>query len=199
MNRGKLHFMVQMAILIAIEVIFCFTPLGSLPLGPGIVATLAHIPAIIAALSLGKKAGAIMGGIMGVCSLIVWTFMTPNPAIAFAFTPFAPGGNIFSFIISVVPRAVFPVITALLFGALKDRIKAVPAATVSAIVGTAVHTLLVLSGIYLSFHKNSVIGGNYLNFMIGWSGINAVMEIIVAAIVAAAAIVPLMKFKATQR
>ena len=31
-----------LAIFASIEIIFCFTPLGSIPIGPGIVATLAY-------------------------------------------------------------------------------------------------------------------------------------------------------------
>ena len=59
-----------LAIFASIEIIFCFTPLGSIPIGPGIVATLAHIPVIISAFLLEKKYSLIMGGIMGLCSFI---------------------------------------------------------------------------------------------------------------------------------
>ena len=96
MNRKKTLFWIQMSLFTAIEVLFCFTVLGSIPISPGIVATLAHIPAIIVALTLGKRAGAFIGAVMGICSLIVWTFMPPNPAVAFAFSPFVPNGNVWS-------------------------------------------------------------------------------------------------------
>ncbi len=45
-KKLSIRTMTLLAIFTAIEVIFCFTPLGSLPLGPGIVATLAHILAL---------------------------------------------------------------------------------------------------------------------------------------------------------
>ena len=86
--NSRLSFLVKFSILVVIEAIFCFTPLGSLPaLGP-IVATLAMVPVIVTALILGTKAGAAMGAIAGLFSFIVWTFMPPVPPVAFVFTPF---------------------------------------------------------------------------------------------------------------
>lgn len=199
MQHKRNLFIVQISVLTAIELIFCFTPLGSLPLGPGIVATLAHIPAIVAALALGVKAGAVMGGVMGLSSLYIWTVMPPNAAVAFAFSPFAPNGNIYSLLITIVPRVLFPIITAWLFIKIKNKIKLVPAAAVSAVVGTLLHSALVLSGIYFAFHGNAVIGGSYVNFIVAWGGLNAVMEIVVAGVVAAGVIVPLQRINGVQK
>ena len=44
-----------LAIFASIEIIFCFTPLVSIHIGPGIVAKLAHIPVIISYFLLEKK------------------------------------------------------------------------------------------------------------------------------------------------
>jgi len=186
-------FWVQMSLFTAIEVLFCFTVLGSLPLGPGVVATLAHIPALIVALTLGKKAGAFIGVVMGVCSLVVWTFMPPNALAAFAFTPFAPNGSFWSLMICIVPRVLFPIFAAWLFEVLKKRGKLVLSASVAAGTATFLHSLLVLSGIYLAFHNNPAVGGNYTDFIVAWGGLNAVMEIVIAVVIAGAVIVPLSK------
>ena len=67
-NMKKTNFWVQIALFTSIELIFCFTVLGSIPISPGIVATLAHIPAIIVALTLGKKPAAFRGTVMGISS-----------------------------------------------------------------------------------------------------------------------------------
>lgn len=191
--KNKTLFWVQMSLFTAIELLFCFTVLGSLPLGPGIVATLAHIPALIVALTLGKKAGAFIGVVMGICSLIVWTFMPPNPLAAFAFTPFAPNGNIWSFFISVVPRMIFPVVAAWLFEKIRNKVSLVLSASLAAGLGTLVHSLLVLSGIYVAFHGHEVVGGNYTAFLVAWGGLNAVIEIVIAIVIAGAVIVPLAR------
>lgn len=186
-------FWVQMSLFTAIELLFCFTVLGSLPLGPGIVATLAHIPALIAAMTLGKKAGAFIGLVLGISSVIVWTLMPPNPLVAFAFSPFVPNGNVWSLLISVVPRFVFPIFAAWLFDTLKKRKGLVLSASVAAGAGTFVHSLLVLSSIFLAFHGNEVVGGSYTTFLVMWGGLNALIEIVLAVIIVAAVVVPLSK------
>jgi len=170
MNRKTL-FWVQLAIFTAIEILFCFTVLGSIPISPGIVMTLSHVPALLVALTLGKKTGAFIGLIMGLSSLIIWSFMPPNPAVAFAFSPFVPNGNIWSLLICIVPRVLFPVVAAFLFEKLEKRTGIVPAAVIAAVLGTFVHSLLVLSGIFLAFYNNPVVGGDYVAFIVAWGGL----------------------------
>ena len=77
----------QFALLLAIEAIVCFTPLGSLPAVGPIVATLGMVPVIITAVVLGTGAGTLMGAFAGLFSFIVWSFFPPNPLTAFVFTP----------------------------------------------------------------------------------------------------------------
>ena len=77
MKRNALIKMVQFSILLALEVIMCFTPLGSIPIGP-MVATLAMIPVILTGILLGVGAGAAMGFFAGLFSFIVWTFISPG-------------------------------------------------------------------------------------------------------------------------
>ena len=98
----KILFLCSFASLLTIEVVFCFTPLGSIPVGP-IVATLAMIPVIITAIMLGTAAGAAMGAIAGLFSFIVFSFITPGPT-AFLFTPLIEPGNGWSLVICFVPR-----------------------------------------------------------------------------------------------
>ena len=182
--RKNTLFLVQMSLFTAIELLFCFTVLGSLPISPGIVATLAHIPALIVAITLGKKAGAFIGVVMGISALIIWTFMPPNPLVAFAFSPFVPNGNIWSLLICIVPRVLFPVFAAWLFEKLNKKSGLVLSATVAAGAGTLVHSLLVLSGIFLAFYGNEVVGGSYTTFLVAWGGLNAIIEIVIAILIA---------------
>jgi uncharacterized membrane protein len=200
LKRNQTLYLVLLSLFAAIEVIFCFTFLGSITIVPlAIVMTLAHIPAIVAALTLGRKAAAIIGAVMGVSSLIIWTFMPPNVFVAFAFSPLASNGNFFSALIAVVPRIIFPIVAAWLYIVLKHKMNHILAAAISAAVGTFVHSFLVLSAIYLVFNSNSVVnsllGGNYVKFIVAWGGLNAILEIVAAAIVAAAVIIPLEKVK----
>lgn len=189
----KTLWLTQVSIFSAIELVFCFTFLGSLPITPGIVATLAHLPAIIAALALGYLAAAILGGVMGISALIVWTFMPPNPIIAFVFSPAFEHGHIGSALISVVPRVLFPIITVYLFRLLRKRLPLVASASIAAAGGTLAHSVMVLSAIYLAFHGKDAVGDSLINFAIAWGGVNALMEIVIAAVVGAGIIVPLSK------
>lgn len=95
--------------LLAIEAVFCFTPLGSLPIGP-MVATFAMLPVIVAAILLGTGAGTLMGFFAGLFSFLVWTFMPPPTSAMFAFiyTPFYSlgefQGNGWSLVVCFLPR-----------------------------------------------------------------------------------------------
>ncbi len=187
--------LVLLAIFCAIEVIFCFTPLGSLPVTPGIVATLSHVPVLVAAILLGKKCGAIMGGVMGVCSLIWWSTIGVAYPTAFAFTPLGAHGNVLSAVIAVLPRLLFGLVAACVYDALKGRLGQVVAASVTGVVATACHSLMVLGMIYICFSGNgeltALLGGNFVKMVIGWAGVNAIFEILIGGVVSGALIKPL--------
>lgn len=160
-SKKKILWMTQFSILMAIEMVFCFTPLGSLPITPTIVATLSMVPVCIAAILLGTKAGSAMGLIAAVCSLLVWTFMPPNPVTAFAFTPFYSlgefRGNFGSLLICFVPRILTGTVTGLIHSALGKRNPKGETLgyALSSAVGSMVNTLGVVGGIWLFF------GGQY--------------------------------------
>lgn len=155
MNRSRLVTLTQISILVAIEAIVGFTPLGSLPAFGPIVATLAHLPVIIAALVFGPCIGALMGGVFGLFSFIVWTFMPPSP-IAFVFTPFYSlgdfHGNFWSIVICFVPRILIGVVAGL---SLKGFQKIFHGSSLpfvlSGFLGSITNTILVLAGIYFCF------------------------------------------------
>ena len=107
-------FIAQFAILLALEAVFCFTVLGSIPIGP-LVATLAMLPVIVAGILLGTGAGAAMGFAAGLFSFLVWTFMPPSPVTAFVFTPAAAPGNFWSLVICFVPRILTGVVASLVY------------------------------------------------------------------------------------
>ena len=79
------RWMVSVALMAAIVVLLANTPLGMIQL-PVIKATTVHIPVIIGAVLLGPAAGAILGGVFGICSMISNT--TAPTLLSFAFSPF---------------------------------------------------------------------------------------------------------------
>jgi len=197
-RRSRTLFVVQFAVLLAIEAIFCFTPLGSVPVGP-IVATLGMIPVIITALLLGTAAGTLMGTFAGLFSFLVWTFMPPMPPIAFAFTPFYSlgefRGNFGSVLICFVPRILVGTAAGLSYSAFSRSMpnKRVLNLSLSAVLGSLTNTVGVLGGIWLFFGSqySSVLGSAIL-VIIGTTILtNSIPEAIVSAIAAPAVCRPL--------
>ena len=86
--KAKKHdtrWMVSVSLMAAIVVVLANTPMGMIQL-PLVKATTVHIPVIVGAILLGPTAGAILGGVFGMCSLISNT-MAPT-LLSFAFSPF---------------------------------------------------------------------------------------------------------------
>ena len=84
-KKHNTSWMVSVALMAAIVIVLANTPLGMIQL-PIIKATTVHIPVILGAILLGPAAGAILGGVFGICSLISNT-MAPT-LLSFAFSPF---------------------------------------------------------------------------------------------------------------
>ena len=68
-NRKDTRWLVMVALFSAIIIVLANTPLGMIQL-PIIKATTVHIPVIIGAIVLGPAAGAFLGGVFGICSMI---------------------------------------------------------------------------------------------------------------------------------
>ena len=86
--KAKKHdtrWMVSVSLMAAIVVVLANTPVGMIQL-PLVKATTVHIPVIVGAILLGPTAGAILGGVFGMCSLISNT--TAPTLLSFAFSPF---------------------------------------------------------------------------------------------------------------
>ena len=142
-----------MGVLIAIQIVLTFTPLGLIPLG-FMNATTLHIPVIIGAVLLGPLEGGILGLVFGILSIITNT-IRPNPT-SFVFSPFVTIGEVTggfaSLIIAIVPRVLVG-ITAYYSYRLFKRMKCSVywAYAGAGIVGSLTNTILVMAGIYLFF------------------------------------------------
>lgn len=202
----KVLVMVELAILLAIEIIMALTPLGSIPIGP-LVATLAHIPPIVAAIVIGPAGGAFMGFAFGLLSFLVWTLMPPSPITAFIFTPAYPPGNFWSIVICFVPRILLGLVAAYLFkwlmglktsGKLPRLPDIVPYA-LSAILASLLHTVLVLGGIYVFFGEAyaKAVGAAFsalFAMIMGVVTTNGILEAVLAGVCAWAICKPINSF-----
>jgi len=158
-NRSeKTLKLVQLSLFSAIIFLMAFTPyLGFIPLG-FMNATIIHIPVILGSIVLGPKAGAFLGGIFGLTSLLNNTF---NPNVtSFVFSPFYTMGGIHGgiksliicfvprILIGIVPYYVYKLISKLMESKKSSKNVALAAAGVS---GALTNTLLVMYGIYFLF------------------------------------------------
>lgn len=132
----------------ALAVFLGITRLGFFPWFSGASITILHIPAIIGAVLEGPFVGAGIGAIFGIFSLIQAN-IAPNTPIDVAFRH--P-------LVSVLPRILFPLVTWGLFF-LISKWKKIPAVIVSAVAGTLVHTVLVLTMLVLTNGSGILTGG----------------------------------------
>ena len=181
----KLNKYLKVCFMIVILLIFCFTPLGSVPIGP-IVATTAMVPVIISSLTFGKRIGMIMGFMFGLFSFIYWTFIMPAFPTAFLFTPFAESasykGNFGSIIICFLPRILIGLTPAIMSDVSN---KSIMGDIFGSIVGSLTNTGLVIILIFVFFgNNNPVIAGKGILAVLSATVItNGIPEAIICAIV----------------
>ena len=152
-TNEKIRWMVSVALMAAIVILLANTPLGMIQL-PIINATTVHIPVIIGAIVLGPSAGAILGGVFGVCSLISNT-MAPT-LLSFAFSPFMSTtgllGAVKAIWISVGCRILIGVVAGWLWILLKKfKTNQSVALVITGFVGSMTNTITVMGSIYLLF------------------------------------------------
>lgn len=154
--KAKKHdtrWMVSGALMAAIVIVLANTPLGMIQL-PIIKATTVHIPVILGAILLGPGAGAILGAVFGICSLVSNT-MAPT-LLSFAFSPFLSTtgipGALKAIWISVGCRILIGVAAGwlwILFTKIKlNQFIALP---IVGFVGSMVNTVTVMGSIYFLF------------------------------------------------
>lgn len=148
-SKKDTRWMVSVALMAAIVILLANTPLGMIQL-PIIKATTVHIPVIIGAIILGPAAGAILGGVFGICSMISNT--TAPTLLSFAFSPFlssdVPG--IFKALwISIGCRVLIGVVSGWLWiGLKKMKMNTAIALPLVGFVGSMTNTILVMGSIY---------------------------------------------------
>lgn len=150
--------MSAVALMAAIVVLLANTPIGMIQL-PIIKATTVHIPVIIGAILLGPVAGAILGAVFGICSMISNT-MAPA-LLSFAFSPFLSTTGIFGALkaiwVAVGCRILIGIVSGWLWIALKKiKVRSFEfsdyiALPIVGFVGSITNTIMVMGGIYFLF------------------------------------------------
>lgn len=167
------------ALLGAIAAVMSFTPFGFIQVGV-IRITFMHIPVIIAAIIEGPMAGAIVGFIFGVASLVS---NLSGPMAPVFINP----------MVSIVPRVLIGLIAAYAY-------KVTKSSALSAAAGTAMNTVGVLGMIYLvAAQQFTQIKGitmeNLGKVLLGVAATNGSMEVAVAVVLVAAIVRALYKVR----
>lgn len=152
-TKKDTRWMVSVALMAAIIIVLANTPLGMIQL-PIIKATTVHIPVIIGAVLLGPAAGAILGCVFGICSLVSNT-MAPT-LLSFAFSPFMSTtglpGVMKALWISIGCRIMIGVVAGWLWILLKKfNVNQTIALVVTGFAGSMTNTIFVMGSIYILF------------------------------------------------
>jgi uncharacterized membrane protein len=137
----------------AIVILLANTPLGMIQL-PIIKATTVHIPVIIGAIVLGPAAGAFLGAVFGICSMISNT-QAPT-LLSFAFSPFLSTTGLVGVLkaiwVSIGCRIMIGVVSGWVSIWLKKLSVPTPVRlAVTGFVGSMTNTIFVMGSIYLLF------------------------------------------------
>ena len=103
--------MVQMAVLISIILIMSFTPLGYLKIGV-LSISLITIPVVVGAMTMGPKAGAVLGLVFGLSSFYQCFGMDAFGATLLGINPF------FTFLVCIPTRMLMGFLSGVIFKAL---------------------------------------------------------------------------------
>lgn len=149
-KRKDTRWLTSVALMAAIVILLANTPLGMIQL-PVIKATTVHIPVILGAVLLGPMAGAVLGGVFGICSLISNT--TAPTLLSFAFSPFMSttglAGAIKAVWISVGCRVMIGMGSGWLWILLRKlKVNTSIALPITGFAGSMLNTILVMGSIY---------------------------------------------------
>jgi uncharacterized membrane protein len=181
-SGGYIRKLVVTGALGALAVFLGITRLGMFPWISGATITILHIPAILGAILEGPFVGTGIGAIFGVFSLLQANIAPVTPFdIAFR-NP----------LVSVLPRLLFPILTWGIYW-LIAKWKKIPAVIISSLVGTLLHTILVLGMLVLT-NGSGILTGNVEGVTV-WAvigtifALNGIPEAVAAAILSTLVVV----------
>ncbi|HBI85968.1 MAG TPA: ECF transporter S component [Ruminococcus sp.] len=193
-NKNKTKAIVILGLLTALLILFSFTPIGTVPIGP-LSITLNVIPIAIAAIALGPVGGLVMGSMFGILSFLQCfgigipsgmgaTLLTINPFLAF--------------VQRFIPRALDGLLVGLIFRFCSKKIGGSISSFIAGFFAAFLNTLFFMSALILCFGKTDYVQGliagkgqeysfgGILVFICLFVGINAVVEMIVSTVVGGA-------------
>ena len=194
-RKHDTRWIVGVAMFVALQLVLQFTGIGLIPL-PLIKATTLHIPVILGAVVLGPLAGAILGGVFGICS--IWTNTVAPSGLSFAFSPVlaaetaGASGAIKAVWIAFGCRVMIGVVAGWLWIVLKKvKVNDYIALPIVGVAGAMTNTACVMGSIYFLLRPEyaelkNVAMEAVLGLVMGVVGTSGVAEAIAAAILVTA-------------
>ena len=179
--------LVILGLMTALVLIFSFTSIGTIPIGP-LSITLNIIPIAIAAVTCGPVGGAIIGGVFGLMSFLQCIGVgVPSGmgAALFDINPFL------AFVQRFIPRLLDGLIAGLVFKAVGSKAAKPVACGITGFCSAFFNTLLFMTSLVLLFGnteymKNLMGSKNVLVFIVTFVGVNALVEMLASTLITAA-------------
>lgn len=190
-NKDKTRAIVILGLLTAVLMLFSFTPIGTIPIGP-LSITLNVIPIAIAAIALGPVGGLVMGSMFGILSFLQCFgigILSGMGATLVSINPF------YAFVQRFVPRALDGLLVGLIHQALSKKIGGSASSFIAGFCTALFNTIFFMTSLVLLFGNTDYVKGFYeakgqqqtftgtIVFICLFVGINAVVEMIVSTIV----------------
>ncbi len=169
----------------------------NIPQPAGLSITFNMIPVAIAAIAMGLPGGAIIGGVFGLISFLQCFGLVGYSGMGAALVNISP---LLTFIQRFGSRVLVGVICALVYKALNKKVNTYLCCLLTGFSAAFFNTLFFMSSLVLLFGgteymQNLMAGRGVIAFIIASVGINAVVEMIVAAVVTGAVGAALRKTK----
>ncbi len=192
-RRTKLARMTLLAMLVAVLIVLAYV---NIPMPMGLSITFNMIPVAIAAMAMGLPGGMIIGGAFGLISFLQCFGICGSSALGAALVSVSP---VLMFIQRFVSRVLVGVLAAVIYRAVgKTRAPLYIRGLVTGFSAAFFNTLFFMTLLVLFFGSTEKLAGpiaekGVLMYIITSVGINAVVEMAVAAVVTGAAGVALKK------
>ena len=173
-----------LGLMTALLIVFSFTPIGTIPIGP-LSITLNIIPVAIAAITLGPLGGLAIGCVFGLLSFFQCLGIgipSGMGAMLFSISPFL------AFVQRFVPRALDGFLVGVIFRACEKRPGRIPACFIAGFCSAFLNTLFFMSALVLLFGNTEYVRGlingrNVIVFVCAFVGVNAVVEMISSTLI----------------
>lgn len=179
--------LVLLGLLAALMLVFSFTPIGSIPIGP-LVITLNIIPVALAAVALGPVGGATMGAFFGILSFLQCIGIgipSGMGAILFEINPFL------AFVQRFIPRLLDGLLLGYIFRGVRKISNTYVSCLVTGFCSAFLNTVFFMTALILLYGNTEYIQGlmdgkNVIVFICSFVGINAVCEMVSSTIITGA-------------